>query len=366
MDSSRAGCGSCWPPSPWRRRRLPQFKLEGRAEGRDDHVRPEERRRLVAGLRRSARQRMEKSLGVQIPFVENVPENADRDPPAGRALHLARATTSSSARAFGYSDTFKELAAKYPNVAFLNGAGTTNGPNLAVVLWPHLREPVSLRHGRRPPPRRPASSASSRPTRSASSTGRSTPIQLGAKQINPNATTTVIFTGAWNDPVKERAAAEALIEQGIDVIGQHVDTPAVQIVAQEKGMCSTGHHRDMTRVRAQGDAVLVGLGVGPVPRAPRSRRSPPASWEPAPYGAFFGIGRRHRHRLLRRRGSGGRQGQDHGRARGDHRRQARLCRPARRRRRQGTRRRPARCSATAICGRWTGSSPASSARSSVH
>ena len=46
---------------------------------------------------------------------------------------------------------------------------------------------------------------------------------------------TVIFTGAWNDPVKERAAASALADQGIDVIGQHVDTPTPQIVAQELG-----------------------------------------------------------------------------------------------------------------------------------
>ena len=68
---------------------------------------------------------------------------------------------------------------------------------------------------------------------------------LGAQKMNPNATVTVIYTGAWNDPVKERAAAEALAEQGIDVIGQHVDTPAVQIVAQEKGIHGTGYHRDM-------------------------------------------------------------------------------------------------------------------------
>ena len=69
---------------------------------------------------------------------------------------------------------------------------------------------------------------------------------MGAREMNPDATLTVVFTGAWNDPVKERAASEALAEQGIDVIGQHVDTPTPQIVAKEKGMYATGHHRDLS------------------------------------------------------------------------------------------------------------------------
>jgi len=41
-------------------------------------------------------------------------------------------------------------------------------------------------------------------------------------------------------------AAEALADEGIDVIGQHVDTPTPQIVAQERGIYSTGHHRDLS------------------------------------------------------------------------------------------------------------------------
>ena len=33
--------------------------------------------------------------------------------------------------------------------------------------------------------------------------------ELGAKKMNPKATVTAVFTGAWNDPVKERAAADS-------------------------------------------------------------------------------------------------------------------------------------------------------------
>ena len=56
------------------------------------------------------------------------------------------------------------------------------------------------------------------------------------------------YTGAWNDPVKERAAAVALIDQGDDVIGQHVDSPTPQLVAQERGVYGTGHHRDLRQI----------------------------------------------------------------------------------------------------------------------
>jgi basic membrane protein A and related proteins len=47
--------------------------------------------------------------------------------------------------------------------------------------------------------------------------------EMGIKKANPTATLTTVFTGSWDDPVKERAAAEALADQGVDVIGEHVN-----------------------------------------------------------------------------------------------------------------------------------------------
>ena len=76
-----------------------------------------------------ARQRMEKDLGISIPVVENVPENAAAiKPPA--ELFIDRGFNVILGSAFGYSDAFKELAEKYPDVVFLNPAGTTNAKNL--------------------------------------------------------------------------------------------------------------------------------------------------------------------------------------------------------------------------------------------
>ena len=43
-------------------------------------------------------------------------------------------------------------------------------------------------------------------------------FQLGAKSVNPSVTTTVVFTASWCDPAKNSAAANSLIDQGIDVL----------------------------------------------------------------------------------------------------------------------------------------------------
>ena len=46
-------------------------------------------------------------------------------------------------------------------------------------------------------------------------------------QRNPKATVQVIFTGDWSMPVKEAEAATSLIDQGVDVLTCHVDSPKV-------------------------------------------------------------------------------------------------------------------------------------------
>jgi basic membrane protein A and related proteins len=66
---------------------------------------------------------------------------------------------------------------------------------------------------------------------------------LGARQINPKATTTVIFTGDWSMPVKEAEATNSLIDQGIDIVTMHVDSPKVVVqTAAKRGALVCGYH----------------------------------------------------------------------------------------------------------------------------
>src|SRR5260370_10657868 len=104
----------------------------------------------------------------------------------------------------GNCDRFKELAEKQPKVALLNASGTTNGPNLESF------------YGRTYESQYLCGMAAG----GVSKTGKlgfvaAHPIgpvnwtinayELGAKQLNPNATVTVIFTCFWKPPVDDSA-----------------------------------------------------------------------------------------------------------------------------------------------------------------
>src|SRR5580700_10795951 len=56
-------------------------------------------------------------------------------------------------------------------------------------------------------------------------------FELGVRSVNPKAVTRVVVTGGWSDKAKEAAAANALIDQGADVVTMHVDSPATIIQA---------------------------------------------------------------------------------------------------------------------------------------
>ena len=66
-------------------------------------------------------------------------------------------------------------------------------------------------------------------------------FELGAQSVNPEAETIVTFTGSWSDRAKEAAATDALINQGVDVVTMHVDSPATVIqTAETRGVYSIG------------------------------------------------------------------------------------------------------------------------------
>jgi len=77
---------------------------------------------------------------------------------------------------------------------------------------------------------------------------------LGVRSVNPEAEVRVVWTNTWYDPVKEREAAEALLDQGVDIIAQHQDTTEPQKAAEERGMLSIGYNSDMRQF--VGDTVL--------------------------------------------------------------------------------------------------------------
>jgi basic membrane protein A len=76
---------------------------------------------------------------------------------------------------------------------------------------------------------------------------------LGARSANPKVTTTVVFTGDWAMPVKEAEAANSLIDQGVDVLTAHVDSPKVIVeLAERRGIFVTGYHANQSALAPKG------------------------------------------------------------------------------------------------------------------
>lgn len=72
-----------------------------------------------------------------------------------------------------------------------------------------------------------------------------TGFYLGAKSVNPDVTMTVMYTNSWNNPTVEAQVADALIDQGCDVISQHSDSTAPATTAEANGVFQVGYNSDM-------------------------------------------------------------------------------------------------------------------------
>jgi basic membrane lipoprotein Med (substrate-binding protein (PBP1-ABC) superfamily) len=70
---------------------------------------------------------------------------------------------------------------------------------------------------------------------------------LGARSVRPDATVKVLWTSSWYDPAKEKRAAQSLIADGVDVLGQGCDSPATGEAAKAAGSVKwTGYDSDQT------------------------------------------------------------------------------------------------------------------------
>jgi basic membrane protein A len=76
---------------------------------------------------------------------------------------------------------------------------------------------------------------------------------LGARSVNSKATMSVVFTGDWSLPVKEADAANSLVDQGVDVLTMHVDSPKVIVeTAEKRGIYVSGYHADQSPLAPRG------------------------------------------------------------------------------------------------------------------
>ncbi|HEX2137980.1 MAG TPA: BMP family ABC transporter substrate-binding protein [Microvirga sp.] len=202
------------------------------------------------------RKAIEQALGdrVETTYVESVPE-ADSE----RAIEqLARTghglvfTTS-----FGFMEPTLRVARRYPNVKFEHATGFKRAPNVSTYA-------AKFHEGRY---------ITGRIAAKMSKSGiigyvGAFPIPevvaginsyfLGAQSVNPDIKIKVVWVNSWYDPAKEADAGKALLDQGVDVLAQHTDSPAPLQQAEARGKVGFGQASDMERFapKAQLTAII--------------------------------------------------------------------------------------------------------------
>lgn len=68
---------------------------------------------------------------------------------------------------------------------------------------------------------------------------------LGAASVNDEATVDVRWVNSWFDPPAETEAASALLDEGVDVMAQHQDSPAALSTAADADIWATGYDAPM-------------------------------------------------------------------------------------------------------------------------
>ena len=179
---------------------------------------------------------------VETSYVESVPEGADAERVMTQMAlsgHDIIFTTS-----FGYMDPTINIAKKFPKVKFEHATGYKRADNVSTYSARFYEGRTVTGH------------IAGHMTKS-NIIGyiASFPIPevirginasyLAAKKVNPDVKMKIIWVYTWFDPAKETDAANALIEQGADVLMQHTDSPAAMSIAEEKGIYAFGQASDM-------------------------------------------------------------------------------------------------------------------------
>ncbi len=199
------------------------------------------------------RKMLEEELGddVETAYIEDVPEGPD----ATRVIrqYAQEGWDVIFTTSFGYMEPTYEVAEEFPDVLFEHCSGYMTRENMATYF------------GRIYQPRYLSGIVAGEMTDS-NIIGyvAAFPIPevirginaftLGVRSVNSDAEVRVVWTNTWYDPVKEREAAEALLDQGADMIAQHQDTTEPQKAAAERDALSIGYHSDMRQF--VGDTVL--------------------------------------------------------------------------------------------------------------
>jgi len=178
------------------------------------------------------RREMARNLGARVRTiaVESVAEGADAER-VMRDLVAQQGATLVFATSFGYLEPALRVAAEFPAAKFEHAGGYKSAPNLATydARYFEARWLAGWLAGQ-----------ASRSGVAGYVAGFPVPevvqginaFTLGMRAAKANAQVRVLWLDSWFDPARERDAAQALIDQGADVLTHHSGSPAVAQAAQ--------------------------------------------------------------------------------------------------------------------------------------
>lgn len=153
------------------------------------------------------------------------------------------------ATSWGYMDTCEALAEEYPEVIFSHGTGyKSNGVNFNNYFGRiyQARYLTGIAAGMKTETNK-IGYVAAMGKQNSEVTGGCNAFAMGVASVNPDAQVYVKVTNSWFDPEGEKQAADALIAEGCDVIGQHCDTPNPQLAAEAAGVFGVGYNSDMSK-----------------------------------------------------------------------------------------------------------------------
>ncbi|HEY3605297.1 MAG TPA: BMP family ABC transporter substrate-binding protein [Sporichthyaceae bacterium] len=190
---------------------------------------------------------------LQVLTAENVPE----DDNAARVMEdmIRKGAKVLFATSYGHLDAAKKVAAAHPDVVVVEQGNSVTGampPNLGTYFGT-VYEPMYL-----------AGIAAGKATTShklgyvyafpiTQTIDNIDAFELGARSVDPQATTYVVNTSSWCDPAKQAQATKSLLSEGVDVITQHQDCTATVIkTAEAAGAKVVGYHSDASALAPNG------------------------------------------------------------------------------------------------------------------
>lgn len=173
-------------------------------------------------------------------YKESVPEDKGEVVKAIREM-VDQGATMIFATSFGHMDGMLEAAAEFPDVTFAHCSGyktADNATNYFGRMY-QARYLSGIVAGMKTESNKIAYVAAFPIPEVIRGINAFT---LGVQSVNPDAEVHVRWTNTWYDPTSEKAAAEALLDEGCDVTAQHQDSTATMVAAEEAGAFSIGYN----------------------------------------------------------------------------------------------------------------------------